>query len=121
MGARLAGSRVLAFGGTLRIRTWCSALVRQRLGGVGGGAPVHAQRTPAANREKAMTARRRACGVGRAIDGAFCKGPSQTNKQANKQTNKQTNRQTNRETKNPQTDTQTDRQTDTHTDIHLHK
>ena len=30
---------------------WCSALVRQRLGGVGGGAPVHAlaqrQRTPA--------------------------------------------------------------------------
>ena len=26
---------------------WCSALVRQRLGGVGGSAPVHAQRTPA--------------------------------------------------------------------------
>ena len=26
---------------------WCSALVRQRLGGVGGNAPVHAQRTPA--------------------------------------------------------------------------
>ena len=64
---------------------WCSALVRQRLGGVGGGAPAHAQRTPAANREKAMTARRRACGVGRAIDGVFCKGQSQASKQTNKQ------------------------------------
>jgi hypothetical protein len=63
----------------------CSALVRQRLGGVGGSAPVHAQRYPAQQTANgAIAARRRACGVGR---GVFCKNQSQTNKQTNKQTN----------------------------------
>jgi hypothetical protein len=45
----------------------------------------------AARREKAITTRRRSCGVGRAIDGVFCKGQSQGNKQKNKQANKQAN------------------------------
>jgi hypothetical protein len=105
MGARLAGSRVLAFGGTLRIRT---GAVRLCGSGSAGLAATH-QCTHSAllqqTAKRPSTARRRACGVGRAIDGVFCKGPSQTKKQPRKQTSKQTNKQTNK-----RTNTQTNKQ-----------
>ena len=75
---------------------WRSALVRQRLGGV-GGAPVHAQRNPAQQTAKRPLPRDDA----RAAEAApstvcFAKASrkqasKQTNKQASKQANKQTN------------------------------
>ena len=45
--ARPADSTVLASSGTSTHTQWRSAVVSQWLGGVGGGAPAHAQRTPA--------------------------------------------------------------------------
>ena len=93
--ARVDNSTVLAFGRTedSTHTHWCGALVRQRLGGVGGSAPVHAQRTPAQQAANRPSPREDdACGVGGAIDGAVCKGRSQINTHSHKN-HKQTNKQ----------------------------
>ena len=84
--ARLDNRRVLASSGVLYasavVQCTCAAAARrgwrQRT-----SARTAATHSCAANREKAVTARRRACCVGRAIDGVFCKGPSQANKHTN--------------------------------------
>ncbi len=75
-------------------------------GGVGGGAPVNERRTPAQQNANKPLPREDACGVGRAIDGVFCKGRSQTNKETNKET-KQTNKQTNKQRGTEHTASQT--------------
>jgi hypothetical protein len=94
-GFRLDGSTVLAFGGALRIHTNAVhfvGVVWQRLGGFGGGAPAHAQRHSPAQQTVDRQLRRRACGVGRAIDGVFAKaGRKQTYKRTNEQAYEQTN------------------------------
>ncbi len=80
---------------------WCSALVRQRLGRVGGSAPAHAQRSPAQQSANRPSPRDDdACGIGRAIHGVVRKKQSQANTQTNKQTNKQTTNQPTKQTTN---------------------
>ena len=90
--ARLYNSTVLASSAVpLRIRTNAVHLCGSGSAGL-GGAPAHAQRTPAQQTAHRPSPRDDdACGVGRAIAGVFCNGHSQTNKQTNKQTSVEPN------------------------------
>ncbi len=97
--ARLADSTVLAFGRALRILS-CAVPVCGKARRGWWRTNARTAHSCAAKRESAIPARRRAWGIGRAIDGVFCKDRSQTptqntNKQTNKQTSKQANNQTN--------------------------
>jgi hypothetical protein len=88
--ARHADSTALASSGVLYayalVQCACAAAARR---GWRQHTSARTAHSCAANREKKPSPRRCACGIGRAIDGVFCKGQSQANKQ-NTQTNKQT-------------------------------
>ena len=88
--ARLDNSTVLASSGVryayALVQCACAAAARRGWRQRTSARTAAATHSCAANREWAITARRRACCVGRAIDGVFCKGQSQANKQRNKQT-----------------------------------
>ena len=85
----LTAQTLSAFGGALRLRTGAVPLCGSGSAGLGGGAPVRAQRRrtpaqPTAHRPLPRDAARG--GAGGAIDGVVCQGTSHTNKQRNKQT-----------------------------------
>ena len=92
-------AQTLAFGGALRLRTGAVPLCGSGSAGLGGGAPVRAQRRrtpaqPTAHRPLPRDAARG--GAGGAIDGVVCQGMPQPDKRRNKQTTKQPNKQSRR-------------------------